>query len=97
MARNGDSRLVELEGDGNVDGDIAFIENSVKTAETGNVTYGTMVVDFTNRVEAGGYGRTARVNGAEFLIGTINMRLPIANTEQQGSARPHRDSYCLPG
>lgn len=75
MKRDGIDHSNILKGEGIVDNNIAFINYSIHNYSNGNTTYGTMVISFTNRVQAKGYWVTAGVKGANFLIGKLEMNL----------------------
>lgn len=75
MTRDGKDQQNELSGEGIMDNNIGFIRYGIHNKSNGNTTFGTMVLKFTNRVQAEGYWMTAGVKGADFLVGKIQMNL----------------------
>ncbi len=75
MERDGNEYSNEISGRGVIDNNIGFLQYSIQNFDNSNVTYGTMVLNFTNRVQAEGYWMTAGVKGAVYLVGRISMTL----------------------
>ena len=48
MKRNGDEVPLKLSGEGIIDNNVGFIKYNVLGTTSGNKTYGTMVITFTN-------------------------------------------------
>lgn len=75
MKREGKEYACAISGKGVFNNNIGFLQYSIQNFDDSNVTYGTMVLNFTNRVQAEGYWMTADVKGANYLVGRIGMKL----------------------
>lgn len=76
-----------LKGEGVIDNNIGFINYSIHNISNDNTTYGTMVLNFTNRVQAEGFWMTGGVKGADFLIGKLKMHLKSNHSEENQTNR----------
>lgn len=71
MTRGNDKIKSVLQGEGIMNNNTAFITYSVSDNDFS--TYGSMVLNFTNKVLAKGFWMTANVKEANLLIGTIEL------------------------